>query len=245
MAIKSNPINAVIFENWWLGFLGSGRQSGNVRKKEKSVITTIKEEMTCWRRSHNFLLLLLNLFLGKFKKSFFIDKRSKFLALDAKKNLLFFFFSFKTKVKKLLKKNLDIKPVLNLEIGNWTYDFITTRMPHCLERMTILGIIIFIYPQPWLQCLCKSITWNFYISHSWFLYEHQFSPCIFNMNNWLLGNYDVSQISPCNNDLNTWHHFCVSLAPTSYHDQCYFLDYFCRWDHIIFWILLFVNDLWK
>ena len=47
MAIKSNPINAVIFENWWLGFLGSGRQSGNVREKEKSVITTIKEEMTC------------------------------------------------------------------------------------------------------------------------------------------------------------------------------------------------------
>ena len=92
MAIKSNPINAVIFENGWLGFLGSGRQSGKVREKVKSVITTIKEEMTCRRRSHNFLLLLLNLFLGKFKKSFFIDKRSKFLVLDAKKILIFFFF---------------------------------------------------------------------------------------------------------------------------------------------------------
>ena len=95
MAIKSNPINAVIFENWWLGFLGSGRQSGNVREKEKSVITTIKEEMTCWR-SHNFLLLLLNLFLGKFKKSFFIDKRSKFHSSYATKKFFFFFFGYKT-----------------------------------------------------------------------------------------------------------------------------------------------------
>ena len=107
MAIKSNPINAVIFENGWLGFLGSGRQSGKVREKVKSVITTIKEEMTCRRRSHNFLLLLLNLFLGKFKKSFFIDKRSKFLALDAKKNLLFFFFFLlRQKLKSYLKKIL-------------------------------------------------------------------------------------------------------------------------------------------
>ena len=46
MAIESNPINVVIFENGWFSRLWE-IECGKVREKEKRMIITIKEEMTC------------------------------------------------------------------------------------------------------------------------------------------------------------------------------------------------------
>ena len=46
MAIESNPINVMIFENGWFSRLWETKW-GKVREKEKRMIITIKEEMTC------------------------------------------------------------------------------------------------------------------------------------------------------------------------------------------------------
>ena len=45
MAIESSPINVVIFQNGFSRLWET--ECGKVREKEKSMIVTIKEEMTC------------------------------------------------------------------------------------------------------------------------------------------------------------------------------------------------------